>query len=92
MWSSWWVIGILMICTNRWYTHLADITGYLHAFFGWAILGCNLFAALDLTINRGWHWKGKHHVLGFMVVIGLYVFVITGVTTLLSKNLLKRHT
>jgi cytochrome b involved in lipid metabolism len=92
MWISWFVIGTLMICTNRWYTHLHDATGYLHAFFGWAILGCTAFAAIDLIANRGWHFKGKHHVLGFMVFFGLILFVITGIATFLSRKLLKRNT
>ena len=92
MWISWWVIGLVMICTNRWYTHLADVFGYIHALCGWAITGCTLFAALDLIINRGAHWTGPHHVLGFMIVIGLCVFTITGVATFLSRKLLKNKT
>ena len=50
MWCSWFVIGVVMICTNRWYMHVSNINGYLHAILGWAVLGCNAFAAIDVTI------------------------------------------
>jgi hypothetical protein len=92
MWISWFVIGLVQICSMRWFSHLSDIMGYLHAVAGWAVVGCNAFAAIDLIANYGYQWKGPHHVLGWMVVLGLILFTITGVASLLAKKLLKRGT
>lgn len=92
MWCSWFLIGIFMICTNRWYTYLADVTGYLHAIFGWAVLGCNAFAAIDVVVHEGWTFEGPHPILGWIIVFGLILFTITGVATFLARKLLKRRT
>lgn len=92
MWISWFVIGLVQICSMRWFSHLSHIMGYLHAVAGWAVVGCNAFAAIDLIANYGYQWKGPHHVLGWMVVLGLILFTITGVAALLAKKLLKRGT
>ena len=48
MWVAWFIFGLLMICTNRWFPHLTNKMNYLHAAFGWLIVAANLYAALDI--------------------------------------------
>ena len=53
MWTSWFVIGLIMIFTNRWFPFLTNKSVYIHAAFGWCILIMNGYAAIDIILING---------------------------------------
>jgi len=92
MWVSWFVLGLLMIMTNRWFAYLTNKSNYIHAFLGWSIVIMNGYAAIDVILVNGVKTEGLHNVLGLGTAGGLVVFAITGTVTLLLKKKLKWKT
>ena len=91
MWISWFIFGFIMIATNRWFSYLTNKTGYIHAFFGWAILGLNTYAWITVVVaNNGFDFTGgPHQEIGWIVQIGLVFFTLTGLASMMAKKLLK---
>jgi hypothetical protein len=92
MWVAWFVLGLFMFCTNRWFPHLSNKTGYAHAFFGWSIIIMNMYAALNIIALNQIKTFGLHNILGLMMTIGLIFFGATGVLTMIAKKRLEWST
>lgn len=65
---------------------------YLHAFFGYTIVGLNAYAALDIIALNEIKTFGLHNMLGLACVGGLLAFALTGTMTFIVKKQLQWHT
>ena len=48
MWISWFVLGLSMIFTNRWFPYLTNKSNYIHLVMGYTIVAFNAYAAFSL--------------------------------------------
>jgi hypothetical protein len=61
MWVAWFVLGLFMIATNRWFPHMSNKTGYLHALTGYSVMIMNLYAALNIIALNEIKTFGLHN-------------------------------
>lgn len=92
MWFSWFVLGLFMIGTNRWFPHFSNKFGYVHAFFGWSILIMNSYAALNIIALNEIKTFGLHNILGLAMSLALIFFAITGMAAMAAKKKLEWNT
>lgn len=88
MWVAWFVLGLFMIFTNRWFTHLTNKMNYIHAGAGWIIVILNLYAAISIISFNGIKTEGLHNNLGLICFFGLLAFAVTGMITMVMKKIL----
>ena len=86
MWTAWFVLGIMMIWTNRWFPYLTNKSNYLHAFFGWSIVILNAYAAISIISINGVKTTGLHNNLGLYCFFGLLAFALTGTATFIIRR------
>jgi len=86
MWVSWFVLGLSMIFTNRWFPYLTNKSNYIHALFGWFIVIMNGYAAIDIILLNGIKTEGLHDNLGLICFFGLLGFALTGTITMMVKK------
>jgi hypothetical protein len=89
MWTSWFLIGLFMIITNRWFTYWTNKSNYIHAALGYTVVLLNLIAVYTLATTK-YGFKSlleeTHGILGLTCVIGLLFFAMTGTATFLLKR------
>lgn len=89
MWVSWFIIGLLMIFLNRWFTYLTNKSNYIHAALGYTIVLLNAIAVYVLATSQ-YGFKSlleeTHGILGLTCVSGLLFFAMTGSATFLLKR------
>jgi len=86
MWVAWFALGFFMIGTNRWFPHMSNKTGYVHAFFGYSIVIMNVYAALSIITLNGIKTMGLHNKLGLIMSVGLIFFGMTGSLAFMAKK------
>ena len=92
MWFAWFVLGLMMIFTNRWFGYLTNKSNYIHAFFGYSIVILTVYATASILAINGWKTTGLHNNLGLICSIGLLVFALTGTTTFILRLKLEWNT
>ena len=92
MWTSWFVVGIAMIFTNRWFPYLTNKSNFIHAFFGYSIVIMNAYAAFSIISINGIKTTGLHNNLGLYCFFGLLVFAMTGSATFIIRLKLQWNT
>jgi hypothetical protein len=86
MWISWFILGILMIGTNRWFPYFSNYNNYIHAFTGYCIVAMNSNAALNIIALNRIKPYGLHNILGLLLSIGLVFFAATGTIAFIAKK------
>lgn len=86
MWISWFVVGLLMIFTNRWFPFLTNKSNYIHAMFGMVIVISNAYAAISIISINDVKTEGLHNNLGLICFFGLLGFSFTGTVTMVVKK------
>jgi hypothetical protein len=61
MWISWFILGMVMISTTRWFIYLTTKANYIHAITGLTIVILNSYAALDIILINGIKFEGLHN-------------------------------
>jgi hypothetical protein len=86
MWISWFILGIVMISTTRWFVYITVKANYIHAFTGLTIVLLNSYAAFDIISLNGFKTEGSHNQLGLILFFGLLFFALNGITTFCLKK------
>jgi hypothetical protein len=93
MWTCWYLFGLIMIGTNRWFHYVSDKNNYVHAFFGWATAACMIWDVCDIIVNdRKAAYSGNHRKWGWVMMFSLSVFTVSGVGAFMARKLLKWDT
>ena len=86
MWCAWFILGFFMFATNRWFSHLTNKSGLIHAFFGYSIIAMNAYAASSIIALTGIKTYRHHHKLGLLTSVGLIFFGISGILSFIAKK------
>jgi hypothetical protein len=86
MWVAWFVLGLFMIATNRWFQHKSNNTGYLHALTGYSVMIMNTYAALNIIALNEIKTHGIHNKIGLMISLVLILFGATGMLSFMAKK------
>ena len=78
MWVAWFVLGLFMFGTNRWFPHLSNKTGYAHAMIGYSILVMNAYSAINIIVLNEIKTFGIHNNLGLLFSLVFIFFAATG--------------
>ena len=92
MWVAWFVLGISMLGTNRWFPHLSNKTGYIHAFSGWSVVIMNMYAAMNIIALNKIKTFGLHNMIGLAFSIAVIFFGISGAAAMIAKKKLEWNT
>ena len=67
MWSSWFIVGILLLVTKRYAKKYWVVSHYLHAILGYYVLIVTIIFALKVT---DWDFTGSfHNAMGTVFVV-----------------------
>lgn len=86
MWASWFVLGMVMIATTRWFSYANSYFNYVHVLTGLIIVAANFKSAIFIFILNGWKRQGLHNLLGQILIVSLLAFAATGITTFWIKK------
>ena len=79
MWSSWYIVGLLLLITKRYAKKFWVLSHYLHAILGYFVLIVTIFFALKVT---DWDITGSvHNGLGSIFVLVAIIGALSGTFT-----------
>lgn len=86
MWTAWFVLGLAMIFTNRWFPYLTNKSNKIHALLGYSIVILTAYAAISMIVVNGFVDVTIHDIEGLIIFFGVFLFAMTGSMTFFVKN------